>query len=137
MRLSFKSIGWAWTYCAFEAACFEGLMSFATGELIPDTLWHSAWPMMAARAGMLSLISFQVGKIGAGSSNELVNGFCSALPTSLWLIVVFFEDRWPTSELYLLMAAVMPFVGMLGAIARRKQNEKQFELPVIAKRQEE
>ena len=87
-------------------------------------------------AGMLSLISFQVGKIGAGSSNELINGFCSALPTSLWLVVVFFKDRWPTSELYLLMAAVMPFSGMLGGLVRRKQNWERFELPTTAKRQE-
>ena len=136
MRLSFESIGWPWVYCAFEVACFEGLMSFATGDFVPDTLWHSAWPMMAARAGMLSLISFQVGKIGAGPSNELFNGLCSTLPTSLWLVVVFFQDRWPTSELYLLMAAVMPFVGMLGGSVRRKQNWKQFELPATAKPQE-
>jgi hypothetical protein len=112
-------------------------MSFATGDFLPDTLWQSAWPMMAARAGMLSLISFQVGKIGAGSSHELVNSFCSALPASLWLVVVFFQDRWPTSGLYILMAAAMPFIGMLGGIARRKQNWKQFELPATATRQEE
>ena len=137
MRHFFESVGWPWIYCAFEMACFEGLMSFATGDFVPDTLWRSAWPMMAARAGMLSLISFHVGKIGAGHSNELVNGFYSALPTSLWLIVVFFQDRWPTSELYLLIAAVMPFIGMSGGIARRKQNWEQFELPATAKRRQE
>jgi hypothetical protein len=136
MKLSFRSVGLAWTYGAFEAACFEGLMSFATEDFVPDVLWHSAWPMMAARAGMLSLISFQVGKIGAGLSNELINGFCSALPISLWLVVVFFHDRWPTSEWYLLISAVMPFIGMLGGIARRKQNWEHFDLPAAARQQE-
>jgi len=98
--VSVASIGLAWIKGSFELMCFEGILFFITGDFIADTLWNSDWLMLVLRTISMALIAAQVGYLAGVSANrdELANGACSALLTSLWLIVVFLHDRWSMSS---------------------------------------
>jgi len=132
--VSVRSIGWAWIYSAIEVTCFESVISFTTGDFIADTIWHSGWTMLVVRSTIMALIAVHIGRMGAGSSGEITNGACSALLITLWLLIVFLNDRWPMSEGYLIAAGAMPLLGMIGGLIRRRENWHAFELPRISAR---
>jgi hypothetical protein len=135
--VSVASIGLAWIKGSFELMCFEGILFFITGDFIADTLWNSDWLMLVLRTISMALIAAQVGYLAGVSANrdELANGACSALLTSLWLIVVFLHDRWSmSSELYLVMSLAMPLFGAVGGLFARRTNWSKFELPKVSNR---